>query len=161
MGRTDILGISGFSGAGKTTLIEQLLLEFKKKDINIAVIKQHHEPIQNDLPGKDTFRFYQAGASVLSYDGQSIFFKSRRKEPFSPDHALEFLGNSYDLILAEGFKSYDFQKIWLLCPDETKPPQSVTNIIKVLPWDADRLNSALLVLQQWLSKHHPQIIHKF
>ena len=158
MPRPVVIGISGFSGAGKTTLIEQLLSKLTGEGLQVALIKHQHETVQNDQPGTDTFRFFQAGAAVLSYDGQSIFYKAPQKETFPVEQALDFLGDSYDLILVEGFKNSNIPKVWLLRSTESKPPKTVSNIIKVLPWNNDRLNTAMMILRRWCKRYYPHLV---
>jgi len=146
------LGICGYSGSGKTTLIEQLLPILQQKHLHPAVIKHHNEPVQIDQPGSDTDRFYRTGAAVLGYDGQMVFIKSHQKQPFSVDDAIARIGGDYDLVLIEGFKHSDIDKIWLLRPDESEPPSAITNIIATLKWNDNRLEQALAVLGPWLKK---------
>ena len=143
------LGISGFSGAGTTRLIEKLLTLLGKEGLRLAVLKHHNEPVQTDQPGSDTDRFYRAGATVLGYDGQAVFIKSHQREKLSVEQAIERLGRDYDLVLVEGFKDSDIDKIWLLREGETTPPKEVSNIIAVLPWSEDRPQQTLAVLRKW------------
>jgi len=150
-----VLGINGFKKSGKTTLIERLLKVLAQQGLRLAVIKSHNEPVVTDKPGTDTDRFYRGGANVLSYDGQSVFLKQHQKDAFCLEEALIKIGNCYDLILVEGFKESDIEKIWLLRKDETKPPENILHIITVLKWADEpqqRLEQALKLLQRRLGK---------
>lgn len=60
------IGFYGYSGSGKTTLIERLCRDLKEKGIRSAVIKQTDKAIRMDQPGKDTYRFQDAGASMVA-----------------------------------------------------------------------------------------------
>lgn len=146
------LGISGFSGAGKTRLIEQLLALLGKEGLRLAVLKHQNEPVQTDQPGSDTDRFYRVGATVLGYDGQAVFIKSHQREKLNVEQAIERLGSGYDLVLVEGFKDSDIDKIWLLREGEKTAPEEVSNIIAVLEWSEDRPQQALAVLRKWRQK---------
>lgn len=66
MNKTKVIGFYGFSGSGKTTLIERLCRDLKEKGIRFAVIKQTDKTIRMDQPGKDTYRFQDAGATMVA-----------------------------------------------------------------------------------------------
>ncbi len=56
--------VAAQSETGKTTIIEKLLPELKNKGLKVAALKgnlQHHDL---DLPGKDSWRFANAGAAL-------------------------------------------------------------------------------------------------
>jgi len=58
-----MITIIGKSGAGKTTLIEKLVVELKHRNYRVATIKHHSHPgFDIDVPGKDSWRFAQAGS---------------------------------------------------------------------------------------------------
>ena len=61
-----VIGFYGYSGSGKTTLIERLCRDLKEKGIRFAVIKQTDKAIRMDQPGKDTYRFQDAGAAMVA-----------------------------------------------------------------------------------------------
>jgi molybdopterin-guanine dinucleotide biosynthesis protein B len=61
-----IIGFYGYSGSGKTTLIERLCRDLRAKGTRFAVIKQTDKAIRMDQPGKDTYRFQDAGAAAVA-----------------------------------------------------------------------------------------------
>ena len=57
-----VVGFAGFSGAGKTTLVEQLVAAFRQRGLRVSVVKHAHHSFDLDQPGKDTYRHRTAGA---------------------------------------------------------------------------------------------------
>jgi transcriptional regulator with PAS, ATPase and Fis domain len=51
-----VFGIAGYSGMGKTTLLERLLPELRSRGLVVSLIKHSHKPIEIDRPGKDSYR---------------------------------------------------------------------------------------------------------
>ncbi|MBO5994430.1 MAG: molybdopterin-guanine dinucleotide biosynthesis protein B [Firmicutes bacterium] len=96
-----IIGISGWSGAGKTTLIERLIPVLHEKGIRTAVIKHDVHGIDEDDRGKDSARFRDAGARQCVLCGP---------EGPSFDEALEAI-EDVDLVLVEGFKDVNITQI--------------------------------------------------
>lgn len=66
MKKPQVIGFYGYSGSGKTTLIESLCRDLTKKGVRLAVVKQSDQSIRLDTPGKDTYRFQDAGAQVVA-----------------------------------------------------------------------------------------------
>ena len=153
-----VIGISGFKNSGKTTLIEGLLDFFVGKGMRVAVVKHSHEPIESDREGSDTDRFFRLGASVLAYNGGSVFIKKRLKEPLALKDAIAQLGGEYDLILVEGLKGSDIDKIWLLREGEEHIDETISNVIAVLPWDGNHLTKALTAIEKlFLEKYQREL----
>lgn len=103
MSKIPILGFSGYSNSGKTTLIEKLIVALKKSGLRVAVIKHHgHDEFEIDREGKDSWKFAQAGADVS-------IISSPQKTAYVEQRSLEFqelisMIRNVDLILVEGFK---------------------------------------------------------
>ena len=57
------VGFIGRSGSGKTTLAEKVLAELVRRGRRVSAIKDAHHGIDLDRPGKDTWRYREAGAS--------------------------------------------------------------------------------------------------
>ena len=60
-----ILFIVGKSQAGKTTLIEKLIPQLKKRGYKIGTIKHAHHGFIVDKKGKDSRRHQEAGADTV------------------------------------------------------------------------------------------------
>lgn len=116
MNRIPVIGFSGYSGAGKTTLIEKLVASLKDKGLRVAVVKHDGHDFDADYPGRDSWRFTQAGAEIsLIISGSKTALVERRA--LSLPQALSMI-RDVDLVLAEGWKYGDFPQIGL-CREAT------------------------------------------
>lgn len=119
-----VVSIVGHSGAGKTTLVEKLVREFTRRGLRIATIKHAHHKVELDTPGKDSYRYKEAGAvmsMLLTRDALQLVADAReQREP--EQLAQRFLGEA-DLVLAEGFSHAPGAKIEVLRRACDKPPR--------------------------------------
>jgi molybdopterin-guanine dinucleotide biosynthesis protein B len=100
------IGFIGYSNSGKTTLIEKLLPRFRARGLSVSAIKNAHHGFDMDRPGKDSYRYREAGA------GQVLISTTERwallTETPGGHAALEDLLAQLapcDLVIVEGFKS--------------------------------------------------------
>jgi len=70
-------GICGWSGSGKTSLIESVVPHLCKKGLKVAVLKHTDHEIQVDHPGKDSDRLFRSGADVFLKGSQEGLMRSR------------------------------------------------------------------------------------
>ncbi|OBW95102.1 molybdopterin-guanine dinucleotide biosynthesis protein B [Gallibacterium salpingitidis] len=110
-----MLGITGYSGTGKTTLLEKLLPLLAAQGIRTAVIKHTHHNVQLDKPGKDSWRMKEAGAQqVIMTCDQRWALMTETPQPVTLNYlAQQFDPQLVDLILVEGFKQEPIAKIML------------------------------------------------
>ena len=104
-----IVSVVGNSESGKTTLIEKLIPEIKKRGYRVGSVK-HAREINVDK-GKDSQRHLTAGSeeTILAGPGQIILFK-RAGEP-TIEEVGQMFDSDLDLILCEGFKNTNLPKI--------------------------------------------------
>lgn len=106
-----VIGLAGYSGAGKTTILEKLIRELKGRGYRIGVIKHTHHQVDFDRPGKDSWRHCQAGADVVALaapTGVSLI----RKYAADPGPAeVIALIDDVDLIIIEGYKHGQWPRI--------------------------------------------------
>ncbi len=57
--------VAASSNSGKTTLIEKIVTILKARGLRVAVIKHTSSGFDLDKPGKDSWRFQQAGADAV------------------------------------------------------------------------------------------------
>jgi molybdopterin-guanine dinucleotide biosynthesis protein B len=117
-----VISIVGHSGAGKTTLVEKLIRELCARGVKVATIKHAHHKVELDTPGKDSFRYKEAGAvmSVLLTKDALQLVADAKSEREPQQIAQRFLGE-VDLVLAEGFSHAPGAKIEVLRRECDKP----------------------------------------
>lgn len=108
-----VFGFAGYSGAGKTTLIEQLIPRLVARGLRVSLIKHAHHGFDIDRPGKDSWRHREAGASeVLIASGQRWVLMHELRNEAEPDLARQLqLMSPCDLVLVEGFKQAPIPKL--------------------------------------------------
>lgn len=115
-----IFSLVAYSGTGKTTFLEKLIPELKRRGLRVAVVKHDGHDFQMDQPGKDTWRMTQAGADVTAIlsDTHAAVLENR---PLSPEEMIARI-QDVDLILTEGFKHGPWPKILLCRQGAGAPP---------------------------------------
>jgi len=103
--------ISASSNSGKTTLIEKVVRILKARGLRIAVVKHAPKGFDLDKPGKDSWRFQQAGADaiILAGPGRLALMRTMDHEPSREE--LELLAGDIDVMIYEGFKHTAINKI--------------------------------------------------
>jgi molybdopterin-guanine dinucleotide biosynthesis protein B len=109
-----VIGFYGVSGSGKTTLIEKLCRDLAGRGIRFAVIKQTDKTIRMDQPGKDTYRFQDAGAEVVALASQSeTDLIINRAVPITEIVSLIRAAGDIDLVIVESCNDPAISKIRL------------------------------------------------
>lgn len=115
--RLPLLGIAAWSGTGKTTLLERLLPELRRRGLRVAVIKHAHHAFEVDQPGKDSHRLRQAGASpmlVASRRRLALMMETPEQDEADLGQLIEMVRPQRpDLVLVEGFKAWPLPKLEL------------------------------------------------
>jgi molybdopterin-guanine dinucleotide biosynthesis protein MobB len=93
----------GKSESGKTTLIEKLIPELKRRGYRVGVVKHAHHGFDLDQPGKDSYRHRQAGANtvMIASPGQMALVKEMPGVRLAD---LVPFFTDMDLLITEGFK---------------------------------------------------------
>ena len=104
-----VVSFIGWSGVGKTTYLERLIPVLKGRGIRLALLKRDGHDFQMDRPGKDTWRFTQAGADVvaISNDSHAAVLLNRA---VSFGDLLDQI-HDVDLILTEGYHALPYPQI--------------------------------------------------
>ena len=118
-----VFGFAGYSGAGKTTLIENLIPRFVLEGLTVSLIKHAHHGFDIDKPGKDSYRHREAGCSevLLTSDQRWVLMHELRgrREPTLEDQ-LAIL-SPCDLALVEGYKASAIPKLEVHRPAHGRP----------------------------------------
>jgi molybdopterin-guanine dinucleotide biosynthesis protein B len=105
--KTPVVAVVGEKKSGKTTVIESVVRLLSAKGYRTCVFKHVSEPdFSIDTPGKDSWRFVQAGAQTVLTVAHREVATVRSVDTSSLDlsQILAYAGDGYDLILLEGFK---------------------------------------------------------
>ena len=108
-----VIGLAGWSGAGKTTLMTRAIPVLVARGLRVSTVKHAHHGFDVDIPGKDSHTHRQAGAS-------EVFVSSARRWA----HIHELRGEAepnlqdifprltpVDLVIVEGFKREPHPKL--------------------------------------------------
>jgi molybdopterin-guanine dinucleotide biosynthesis protein B len=124
----------GRSNSGKTTFIERVIPELVRAGYKVATVKHAGHGFDLDTEGKDSWRHKQAGASsvvVLSKGSMALF--ADVATPMTVEEARDrFLDDSYDLIIAEGWKHEDYPKIVIVREQVGEIPISPAGLLAVV-----------------------------
>ena len=111
MSKIPVIGFAAYSGTGKTTLIEKIVLRLTAMGIKTAVIKHDSHSFEIDKEGKDSYRFTKAGSvvTVISSAEKTAFIEQR---PLGLEDILKSI-HDVDMILVEGYKHSGISQIGL------------------------------------------------
>lgn len=108
-----VIGVTGWSGSGKTALIVRLIPALAARGYRVATVKHAHHAFDIDTPGKDSFEHRAAGATevvVSSAKRWAIMHENRdTAEPALEDLLAKL--SPVDIVLVEGFKNEAHTKI--------------------------------------------------
>ena len=108
-----VIGLAGWSGAGKTTLITKVIPRLVGRGVRVSTLKHAHHGFDIDQPGKDSFFHRTAGATevIISSAKRWAILHELREEPEWDLSALLAKVSPVDIVLVEGFKRDKFPKL--------------------------------------------------
>lgn len=144
-----VAGFAGYSGAGKTTLVERLIPALKARGLRVSVVKHAHHRFDIDHPGKDTFRHRQAGAfEVVVASDRRLALMREFEQPaqLTVHHLLAELYEGVDWVLVEGFRDSNLHKLEVWRADAGHPARYPDDdfIVAIVTDSRDRLPQATL-----------------
>lgn len=118
-----VIGLAGWSGAGKTTLMRRLIPVLRARGRRVSTVKHAHHAFDVDTPGKDSWEHRQAGAEeVLVSSGlRWALMHELRGDPEPRLADLLSRMTQVDLVLVEGFKREAHPKIEVYRSANEKP----------------------------------------
>ncbi|MFP3981513.1 MAG: molybdopterin-guanine dinucleotide biosynthesis protein B [Desulfobacterales bacterium] len=140
---TGIVAIVGGTNSGKTTLMEKLIPELKRRGFRVGTIKHIMHKMVFDPSGKDSRRHAEAGADTVVVDADTniVMFKSIAVNTENTDHVRNYVSAYFadmDIVLAEGYKKQDLPKIEVYRQnDRTNPVCLADANLVALVTDAD------------------------
>ncbi|HEY4044314.1 MAG TPA: molybdopterin-guanine dinucleotide biosynthesis protein B [Rhodopila sp.] len=119
-----VIGLAGWSGAGKTSLMHRLIPALIVRGLRISTVKHAHHGFDIDRPGKDSWLHREAGANeVLITSGVRWALMHELRDEAEPGlQALLARMQPVDLVLVEGFKRGAHPKIEVYRQANGKPP---------------------------------------
>jgi len=126
-----VIAFSAYSGTGKTTLVEKLIVSLKERGLRIAVIKHDAHRFEMDREGKDTWRFAQAGADrvLISSPEKTAEIAKGEQSVYELIDRIK----DVDLILVEGYKHEKLPRIGICRAATGKGfPESPENYIALV-----------------------------
>ncbi len=118
-----VIGLSGWGGARKTTLLARVIPYFLCRGLRVSVIKHAHHEFDVDVPGKDSWTHRQSGATevlVSSARRWALMHELRgAEEPRLPELLAKM--SPVDFVVIEGFKREPLRKIEVHRHTNNKP----------------------------------------
>ncbi len=141
-----VLGISGWSGCGKTTLIVALIPKLRARGLTVSTLKHAHHEVNLDVPGKDTWSHREAGAQevILATGRRWALLHELRDEPEPTLADLLTHLQPVDLALVEGWKTSAYPKLEIWRPLAVNKPPRFPDDLTVIAVACDpQLDSSL------------------
>jgi molybdopterin-guanine dinucleotide biosynthesis protein B len=97
------VAVVGGKHSGKTTIIQNLILELKNRGYHVGAIKEMVRIPTLDTPATETCRYSEAGAEIIVAvpRNETVIFV---KKPLQLDDCLKFM-SELDYVLLEGFET--------------------------------------------------------
>jgi molybdopterin-guanine dinucleotide biosynthesis protein B len=118
-----VIGLAGWSGSGKTTVITKVIPVLVARGLKVSTIKHAHHAFDIDRPGKDSWQHREAGACevVVASSRRWALVHELRGEPEPPLKELLTKLMPADLVINEGFKRHAHPKLEIYRASVGKP----------------------------------------
>lgn len=116
-----IISVVGKSKSGKTTLIEKLIPELKKRGYRVGTVKHASHDFDMDKKGKDSWRHKTAGADTVIIASSDRIAMMKDENSVSLE-SIEKYFDDVDLVITEGFKKENRPKIEVCRADRDQKP---------------------------------------
>jgi len=123
-----VFAISGYSGTGKTALVEQIIKALCEQGYDVVTAKSSMHDVK-EIEGTDTWRHVQAGAKAAAIIGS-------RGSVIRYNHGMRlrdlFANIEADFLIVEGMKESHIPKLWCVGDNEVNSgniPESTKAIV--------------------------------
>ncbi len=110
-GDVPVVSLVGKSGVGKTTVLERIIRELKRRGYRVGTVKHDTHGFEIDKPGKDSWRHARAGSDSVVISGPHKMALIRQLAQEMPLGDVVPLMGDLDLVITEGYKRGDKPKI--------------------------------------------------
>ncbi|NLL51486.1 MAG: molybdopterin-guanine dinucleotide biosynthesis protein B [Peptococcaceae bacterium] len=125
--------VAAKSGTGKTTFLEKLIREMTSRGYELGVVKSDAHSFEIDVPGKDSWRFSQAGAKATAIIGPDKYALIQKTDSKRDLEDVLPLIQGVDIILVEGYKAANRPKIEIVRRERgTEIVSGLENLIAVV-----------------------------
>ncbi len=145
-----VFAISGYSGTGKTTLVEAIVSSLVERGHSVVTMKSSHHEAGPDQ-GKDTLRHLQAGASL------TVFLRTSNedaelKERISTADLAKL--SEHEFLIIEGMKSANVPKFWCVGDTKVAPDEIPINTHAIVSWSANpgRFNNIPVIASEQIGQ---------
>lgn len=145
--KQNVIGITGWKNAGKTTLVEKLVAHFSAMGLRVATIKHAHHEFDIDHQGTDSFRHRKAGAREVAIVSARRWAVMHELEGETEPPLAEVLAklSPCDLVIVEGYKREGHAKIEVRRGGHGTPLSPQDPAIIAVASDAENSDSPLPV----------------
>jgi len=118
-----IIGLAGWSGAGKTTLVTRAIPVLLKRGVKVSTLKHAHHKFDVDQPGKDSYQHRMAGAQEVLVGSANRWFLLHELRGEREPTLQELLSrlSPVDLVIIEGYKRDNHPKLEVYRAANGKP----------------------------------------
>ncbi|MGC8977668.1 MAG: molybdopterin-guanine dinucleotide biosynthesis protein B, partial [Candidatus Ratteibacteria bacterium] len=107
-----LLLVVGKKNSGKTTFMERIIPEMRKKGYKVFGIKHAHHDFEIDYPGKDSYRIFHSNANgVAIFNSSKIALIRYFDKEIDPLKIILNFFKDADIIFYEGGKNLKYPKI--------------------------------------------------
>jgi molybdopterin-guanine dinucleotide biosynthesis adapter protein len=138
--------VAGRSETGKTTLTEKVIREFVQRGYKVGAVKSDAHGFDIDVPGKDSWRFAQAGAkstAIIGPDKYAIIQKTEIKREL--DDIIPFI-KEVDIILVEGYKASTRPRVEVVRKERGTQIISPLEYLIAIATDVEGLDTSVPIL---------------
>lgn len=137
--------VAASSGTGKTTFLEKLIKEMTGQGYRVGTIKSDAHGFEMDVPGKDTWRFAQAGAKATAIISPAKFALIQVTDKKKELEEVAGMIEDVDIIFVEGYKMSSRPRIEVVRREKGNRPISPEEYLLAVVTDVDELETGVPV----------------